>query len=87
MTLSDSSTVNSPSPNPIKFRVYAIQNANIAMKEVIFYLNNSEMSNPGNLHPMMEPETMYSDLLKSNNIYHNNHSTTFADSLVKNVPK
>ena len=33
----------------------------------------------------MELETMYSDLLKSDNIHHNNHCTTFADLLVKNV--
>ena len=29
---------------------------------------------------------MYFDLLKSENIYYNKHSTTFADLLVKNVP-
>ena len=29
---------------------------------------------------------MYSDLLKSDNIHHNNHTTTFADLLVKYVP-
>ena len=44
------------------------------------------MSNPGNLHPVMELETMYSNLLKSGNIHHSNHSTTFADLLIKNVP-
>ena len=44
------------------------------------------MSNPGNLYPVMELETMYSDLLKSDNIHHNNHSNTFTDLLVKYVP-
>ena len=34
----------------------------------------------------MELETMYSNLLKSDNIHHNNHTTTFADLLVKYVP-
>ena len=35
----------------------------------------------------MELETMYSDLLKSDNIHHhNNHTTTFTDLLVKCVP-
>ena len=29
---------------------------------------------------------MYSDLLKSDNIHHNNHTTTFTDLLVKYVP-
>ena len=58
----------------------------IALKKVIFYLKDSEMSNPGNLYPVMELETMYSDLLKSDNIHHNNHTTTFADLLVKYVP-
>ena len=54
----------------------------IALKKVIFYLKDSKMSNSGNLYPVMELETMYSDLLKSDNIYHNNHTTTFADLLV-----
>ena len=58
----------------------------IAFKKVIYFLKNSEMSNPGNLYPVMELETMYSDLLKSDNIHHNNHTTTFADLLVKYVP-
>ena len=52
-----------------------------------FYLKDSKMFNPGNLYPVMELETMYSDLLKSDNIYHNNHTTTFADLLVKYVPE
>ena len=34
----------------------------------------------------MELEIMYSNLLKSDNIHHNNHTTTFADLLVKYVP-
>ena len=34
----------------------------------------------------MDLERMYFDLLKSENIYYNKHSTTFADLLVKNVP-
>ena len=29
---------------------------------------------------------MYSNLLKSDNIHHNNHTTTFADLLVKYAP-
>ena len=58
----------------------------IALKNVIFYLKDSEMSNPRNLYPVVELETMYSDLLKSNNIHHNKHTTTFADLLVKYVP-
>ena len=53
----------------------------IALKKVIFYLKDSKMSNPGNLYPVM-----YSGLLKSDNIHHNNHTTTFADLLVKYVP-
>ena len=55
-------------------------------KKVIFYLKDSELSNPGNIYPVMELETMYSDLLKSDNIHHNNHTTTFTDLLVKYVP-
>ena len=58
----------------------------IALKKVIFYLKDSEISNPGNLHPVMEHETMYSHLLKYDNIHHNNHPATFADLLVKYVP-
>ena len=34
----------------------------------------------------MELETIYSNLLKSDKIHHNNHTTTFADLLVKYVP-
>ena len=44
------------------------------------------MSNQRNFYPVMELETMYSNLLKSDNIHHNNHTTTFADLLVKYVP-
>ena len=58
----------------------------IALKKVKLYLKDSEMSNPGNLYPVMELETMYSDPLKSDKIHHNNHTTTFVDSLVKYVP-
>ena len=58
----------------------------IALKNIIFYLKDSKIFNPGNLYPVMELETMYSDLLKSDNIYHNNHNTTFADLLVKYLP-
>ena len=57
-----------------------------AFKKVIFYLKDSELSNPGNIYPVMELETMYSDPLKSDNIHHNNHTTTFTDLLVKYVP-
>ena len=59
----------------------------IALKKVIFYLKDSEMSNPGNVYHVMELETMYSNLLISDNIHHNNNSTTFANLAVKNVPK
>ena len=31
----------------------------IASKKVIFYLKDSEMSNPGNMYPVMELETMF----------------------------
>ena len=44
------------------------------------------MSNPENLYPVMELEAMYSDPLKSDNIHHNNRTTTFVDSLVKYLP-
>ena len=44
------------------------------------------MSNQRNFYPVMELETMYSNLLKSDNIHHNNHTTTFADLLIKYVP-
>ena len=49
-------------------------------------MKESKWSNPGNFYPVMELETMYSDLLKSGNIHHNNHTTTFTDLLVKCVP-
>ena len=49
-------------------------------------MKDSEISNSGNFYPVMELETVYSDLLKSDNIHHNNHTTTFADLLVKYVP-
>ena len=52
----------------------------------MFYLKDSEISNPGNFYPAMEFETIYSDLLKSDNIHHNNHTTTFPDLVVKHVP-
>ena len=58
----------------------------IALKKVIFYLKESEWYNPGNFYPVMELETMYSDLLKSDKIHHNNHTITFTDLLVKYVP-
>ena len=44
------------------------------------------MSNQRNFYPVMELETMYSNLLKSDNIHHNNHTTTLTDLLVKYVP-
>ena len=43
------------------------------------------MANPGNLYPVMEFETMYSNLLKSDHIHHNKHTTTFNYLLVKYV--
>ena len=58
----------------------------VALKKVIFYLKESEWFIPGNFYHVMELETMYSDLLKSDNIHHNNHTTTFTDLLVKYVP-
>ena len=57
-----------------------------ALKKVIFYLKDNELSSPGNMYPVMELGTMYSDLLKSVNIHHNNHTTTLTDLLVKYVP-
>ena len=57
-----------------------------SIEKVIFHLKNSKMSIAGNLHLVRELETMYSKLLKSDNIHHNNHTTTFADLLVKYVP-
>ena len=57
----------------------------IALKKVIFCLKDSKMSNSGNMYPVIEFSTMYSDLLKSDNIHHINHTTTF-DLLVKCVP-
>ena len=50
-----------------------------------FYLKDSELSNPGNIYPVMELGTVYSDLLKSDNIHQKNHTTTFTDLLVKYV--
>ena len=87
MKLSDISTVNSPSPNARKvLSMRDTECKQIALKKVMFYLKDSEMSNSGNLYPAMEFETIYFDLLKSDNIHHNNHTTTFADLLVKYVP-
>ena len=57
-----------------------------SIEKVIFHLKNSKMSIADNLHLVMELETIYSNLLKSDNIHHNNHTTTFADLLVKYVP-
>ena len=39
-------------------------------------LKDSEMSSPGNLYPVTELETMYYNLLKSDNIHRNNHTTS-----------
>ena len=47
----------------------------------------SNLSNPGNVYPVMELETIYSDLLKSDNIHHNNHAATFTDLLVPSLNK
>ena len=41
-----------------------------SIEKVMFYLKDGEMSNPMNLYPMMEFKTMYSNLLKSENIHH-----------------
>ena len=49
-------------------------------------MEDSELSNPGNLYPVMELETMYTDLFKSDKNHHNNHTTAFTDLLVKCVP-
>ena len=62
---------------------YSIQ---IAVKKVIFNSNDSKMSNPGILYTVVGLKTMYSNLLKSDNIHYNNHFTTFADLLVKYIP-
>ena len=61
-----------------------MQTDNIEKNHIL--LKDSEMYNPGNSYPVMELQTMYSDLLKSDNIHHNSHITTFADLLVKYVP-
>ena len=58
----------------------------IELKKAIFYLKDSDMSHPGNFHSVMELETMYSDLLKSDKIHHNNHTATFSNLLAKYVP-
>ena len=56
-----------------------------SIEKVIFHLKNTKMSNADNLDLVVELK-MYSNLLKSGNIYHNNHTTTFADLLLKYVP-
>ena len=43
------------------------------------------MYSPGNLYALMELETIYSNLLTSDNIHHNNLTTTFPVLLVKFV--
>ena len=87
MTLPDVSTVNSPkSESDESSSMRDTECKQITLKKIIFYLKDSEMSNPGNFYPVMELETMYSDLFKSDNIHHNNHTTTFSDLLVKYVP-
>ena len=58
-----------------------------ALKKSYFISKDSEMPNSGNLYHMMELETMYSDLLKSDKIHHNNHTTAFTVLLVKYVNK
>ena len=42
-------------------------------------LKDTKLSNSGNLYPVMELETVYSNLLNSDKSHHNNHSTTFTD--------
>ena len=42
-------------------------------------LKDTKMSNSGNLYPVMELETVYSNLLNSDKSHHNNNSTTFTD--------
>ena len=51
----------------------------IALEKVIFHLKDSEMPDPENLYTMMELKTMYPDLLKSDNIHLNNHTTNFSE--------
>ena len=89
MTPSDINKVNSPSLNPTKVWACAIQNVNSIEKSHINLKDSelSNLSNPGNLYPVMELETIYSDLLKSDNIHHNNHATTFTDWLVPSLNK
>ena len=87
MTLSDINKVNSPSPNPIKvFEYVRYRMQTDSTEQSHIYLKESDLSNPGNFYPVMELETMYSDLLKSDNIHHNNHTTTFTGLLVEYVP-
>ena len=59
----------------------------IPLKKAIFYLKDSKMFNPGIFNPLMQLKAKYFDLLKSDYIHHNNHSTTFADILVKNFTR
>ena len=56
-----------------------------SIEKVIFPLKNKKMSNTVNFYLVMELEAMYSNLLKFDNIHHNNHTTTFTDLLVKCV--
>ena len=87
MTLSNINTVNSPNSEFDKsLSMRDTEWRQIALKKVIFYLKESQMSNPGNLYPLVELETIYYDLLKSDHIHHNNHTITFADLQVKYVP-
>ena len=58
----------------------------IALKKIIFHLKENKMSDPRNLYPVMELETMHFDLFKYDNIHHKNRTTTFADLLIKYVP-
>ena len=50
----------------------------IALKKVIFYLKDSEMSAPGSLFYVNELENMYISLLEQNEIIHTKHSTHFS---------
>ena len=48
-----------------------------SIEKSLTLFENSKMSNTGKFYLVIELETMCFDLLKSDNIYHNNHSTTF----------
>ena len=57
-----------------------------SIEKSLTLFENSKMSNTGKFYLVTELETMYFDLLKSDNIYHNNHFTTFLTFSSKMYP-